>query len=75
MAKGHSAKRSIRNRGKKSVSLAMQNETLINKIQENFNEFKKSTEAQLQTLNGTITNQKEGIERSLRDIQDISAQI
>ena len=46
LAKG-GTKRSIRGRGKKSISMAMANETLINKIQENFNEFKKSTEAQL----------------------------
>ena len=40
----------------------MQNETLINKIQENFSEFKKSTEIELKDIKEVIDKQREGLD-------------
>ena len=47
MSRQQSKKRSVRRRGKGSLSLAMQNETLITKIQEQLAELKNTMQADI----------------------------
>ena len=53
----------------------MQNETLINKIQENFNEFKKSTEIELKDIKEVIDKQREGLDQSCADLKQIQSKM
>ena len=68
-------KRSIRRdgrggQGKRSISLAIQNETLINKIQEQLVEFKQSVNNDIQRIDASAETSNADIEARLTEISD-----
>ena len=54
MSRQTGKKKSLKRGGKRSVSIAMQNETLINKVQEQLTEFKKQMDNEVSRLDGRV---------------------
>ena len=63
-------KKTIKRGGKRSVSMAMQNETLINKIQESLTEFKKHINGEIVRVDGSIKETNEEIIRQLETFKE-----
>lgn len=58
-------KKTLRKSTKRSVSIAMQNETLINKIQEQLTEFKKQMDNEITRMDGRIEDTNEEFKKDL----------
>ena len=69
MSKG-TKKRSIRKGGKRSISLAVQNETLINKIQEQLAEFKAHVATEFTRVDKSVLNQGLTVDTKMTDLEE-----
>ena len=67
---GGGKKKSLRKGTKRSVSIAMQNETLINKIQEQLTDFKKQMDLEISRVDGRIEETSEEIKKGLADFKE-----